>query len=430
MKIDVKDVESYKKKIWVEVPFEEVQPSLDKAYRKYQQKVKIDGFRKGKVPLAMLKKRFGSAIEADLADDLVQQFYQKCLDQEGIVPVAPGKITEISFKEGRPLSFSAEVEVEPEITVKDYRGIKVEKEMLPVDDEDVQSMLEYLREQRAEREVAGEGAQSGNLLEADIQALDATGFPIIGQKWEKRILELGLPPFGPDVVPQLIGIQAGEERRIRIPKQDQQKEGQSWEQFLIHVHQVFEKKLPVLDDDFAKKLGDYENLEQLRIRLRENLTAQREQDSEKAVRHRLSQEIVKRNDYTLPPSQIEYLLDSMFEEEQKQAGTAINKDQFLQRQRPLVVWNLKWNRIWHKIVENESITVSDEVVQAEIDRMVQANPAQEKKIRIQFKQEAARNRIREHLLEEKCFEFLKTEAKIKEVQIKPKKNKKSSIITS
>ena len=429
MKIDVKNVESYKKKIRVEVSSEEVQPSLEKAYRKYQQNVKIDGFRKGKVPLSLIKKRFGAAVEADLADDLVQQFYQKCLNQEGIIPVAPGKITELAFKEGEPLRFSAEVEVEPEITVGNYRGIKVEKEIFPVNDEDVQSMLVYLREQRAEREAVNDGAQMGNLLEADIQALDATGFPIIGQKWEKRILELGLPPIGPDVAQQLNGIRAGEERKIRIPKQEQKKEGPSSEQFFIHVHQVFEKKLPVLDDNFAKKLGEYENLEELKVRLKENLTAQREQDSEKAVRHQLSQEIVKRNDYTLPPSQIEFMLESMFEEEQK-AGSEINKDQFLQQQRPLVVWSLKWNRIWHKIIESESISVSDDMIQAEIDRMAEANPAQEKKINAQFKQESARNRIREHLLEEKLFEFLKAEAKIKEVQVKPKKNKKSSIITS
>jgi trigger factor len=429
LKIDVKNVESYKKKIRVEVSPEEVHPHLEKAYLKYQQKVKIDGFRKGKVPLSLIKKRFGAAIEADLADDLVQQFYQKCLDQEGIIPVAPGKITELTFKEGGPLSFSAEVEVEPEITVEGYRGIKVEKEIVPVTDEDVQSMLEYLREQRAEREVVEGGALTGNLLEADIQALDATGFPIIGQKWEKRILELGLPPFGPDVVQQLTGIRAGEERRIRIPKQEPKKDGPSWEQFLLHVHQVFEKKLPVLDDDFAKKLGEYENLEQLKVRLKENLTAQREQDSEKAVRHQLSQEIVKRNDYTLPPAQVEFMLESMFEEEQK-AGSETDKDQFLQRQRPMVVWSLKWNRIWHKIIENESISVSDDMIQAEIDRMAGANPAQEKKIQTQFKQESGRNRIREHLLEEKLFEFLKAEAKIKEIQVKQKKNKKSSIITS
>ncbi|MBN1781445.1 trigger factor [bacterium] len=431
MKIEVKNVEAYKKKLTVEVPAAEVQPYLEKAYIKAQGKIRIDGFRKGKAPMSLIRKRFGKAIEADAADDLVQEFYAQALNQEAISPVAPGRILDVQFEEGQPLAFTAEVEVEPEITVKDYTGIKVEKETVPVTDEDVGVMLNYLQEQHAKKEVVEGGAVKGSLIEGDIQALDATGFPIIGQKWEKRIIELGHPPFDAGVEDQLMGVKPGEERRIRMPvPPSEQRENQPAEQgYSIHVHQVYEKIIPGLDDAFAKTVGEFETLEQLKQQLSENLKAQREQDAEKAVRHKLSQEIVKRNDYTLPPAQVEHTLENLFEDEQKRAKTPLNKDQFLQQQRPLVIWGIKWDRIWHKITENESITITDEEVDADIERIAEANPEQEKRIRAQFKSEHARNRIRENLLEEKLFDYLKSNAKIKEVTVKPDKKKKSSIIT-
>ncbi len=431
MKTEVKNVETYRKHLNVEVPHEEVLPYLDKAFLKYQKKVKVDGFRPGKVPLSIIKQRYGKAIEADVADDLVQQFYTKSLENESIVPVAPGKILEMHYEEGQPLTFKAEVEIEPEITVKDYKGIKVEKETVPVADTDIQSMLSYLQEQHAERKTLTGGAEKGSLLEADIQALDNTGFPVVGQKWEKRIVELGMPPFDGEVEDHLAGVKPGEERRIIItaPPQEGQTEPAPEQHYALHVHQVFEKVLPELNDEFAKKLGEYENLEALKKQLRENLEAQRAQDAEKQLRGKISQEIVKRNDYTLPPSQVEYTLESMFEEEMKRSQGNINKDQFLQHQRPVVIWGIKWDRIWHKIAETEAVEVTDEMIEAEIDKMVEGHPEQEKRIRAQFKAAAARDRIREHLLEDEVYDFLKSEARIKEVTVKPDKKKKSSIIT-
>lgn len=431
MKTEVKDVESYKKKLNVEVPAEEVSPYLDKAYLKYQRKIKIDGFRQGKAPLSLIKKRFGKSIEADVADDLVKEFYSKALDENNISPVAPGQIISVNYQEGEPLKFTAEVEVEPEITVKDYKGVKVEKEIIPVTDHDIEMMIQYLLEQHAERKEVKEGAEKGFLLEADIQALDPTGFPIVGQKWEKRIIELGLSPFAGDVEEQLLGIKAGEERRmhIHLPGETQDNNMNTEQHYLLHVHQIFEKIVPVFDDDFAKKLGEYENTDQLKSRLKENLESQRERDSENTMRQKLMQEIVKRNDYTLPPAQIEHTLNKMYEDEQKRSEKPVNKDQFLQQNQPMLVWSIKWDRISHKIAENESIVVTDEAIDTEINKIVETNPEQEKRIRAQYKSEQARERIREHLLEEELMQFLKSEAKIKEVTVKPDKKKKSSIIT-
>ena len=431
MKTQIKNVESYKKRMDVEVPPHEIVPHLEKAYRKYQKKAHIDGFRKGKVPLSLIKKRFGQAIQADVADGLVHEFYATAVENENITPVSPGKILDVQYQEGQSLKFTAEIEVEPEITVQSYTGIKIEKEIIPVSEEDVQAMLGYFQEQHAEKKEVQDGAEAGFLLESDIQVLDETGFPIVGQKYEKQMIELGKPPFGPDESEQLIGIRAGDERRVQIsvPSPDPQNQPPVAQRYLVKVHRVMEKIVPALDDDFARSVGEYENLDQLKEQLTKNLTLQREKDAENAMRQRLSQEIVKRNDYILPPSQIENTLEMMFEEEQKRAQSDLNKDQFLQQHRPMVIFAIKWDRIWHKIGEKESICVQDEAIEAEIDRIAQSNPEQEKRIRAQFKSDKAKNRIREQLFEDQVYHFLISESKIKEVTRKPGKKKKSSLIT-
>ena len=121
MKTVVTDVQSWKKRIEVEVDYQEVRPYLDKAIRKYQKKISLDGFRKGKVPLSIIKKRFGDAIQAEISEELIQIFFKKAVEEEDLAIVAPGSVEDVTFEENLPFRFIVEVEVEPEITVSNYK---------------------------------------------------------------------------------------------------------------------------------------------------------------------------------------------------------------------------------------------------------------------------------------------------------------------
>ena len=432
MKTVVTEIGSYKRQVEVEVDAQEVEPYLEKAYQSYQKKIHIDGFRKGKIPLSLIKKRFGEAIQAEVADELVQKFYKKALEEEKLPVVAPGKVQDVSFEAGKPLRFKAEVEVEPDITVTHYKGFKVEKEILKTTQDDVKRTLEILQEQQAERRPVEGIAEKGHIIEGDIQALDKTGIPIIGQKWEKSVVELGKPPLGDMIQDQLLGVMAGDEKRFSILQPEPDDKGRMQDReyhYKIKVDTVQEKILPELNDTFAKNVGDVSTLKELEENIFERLKNQREQEAERLLEHRIADDIVKRNDFEVPPSMIENILKSSWEDYQKNPDRNIDEEEFRRENQPFVVWNVKWHLIQQKIIEMENLTVTEQEVDEEIDKLARGTPKDEKKIRAGLKDVKRRQRLKDHLLERKLMTFLKENVKIKDVVLKKPRQQDSKLVT-
>ena len=266
MKTVVSELGPYQRRVEIEVPYNEVEPHLEKAFRTYQKKIHLDGFRKGKVPMTLIRKKFGEAIQAEVADDLIQTFFKKAIQEENLAVVSMGSVKEMSFENGKPFTFTVEVEVEPEVDLKDYKGIKVEKEVYKVKKEDVQQTIEAIREQKAELKPMEDGAREGHIVAGDVQALDASGIPIIGKKWENWAVELGKPPIGDQVKDQLAGVKEGEERRFEIAQTEQSNDGQvrnHVDYYSVKVSSVQERILPAWDNEFAKANGDFETITDL-----------------------------------------------------------------------------------------------------------------------------------------------------------------------
>ncbi|MBN2030149.1 trigger factor [bacterium] len=433
MKTVVSEIESWKRKVEVEVSPEEVHPHMEKAFQSYQKKMRIDGFRKGKIPLSIIRKRFGQMIRAEVSEKLIETFYRKAIEQEGLKVVAPGQIREISFEENQPFRFAAEVEVEPGIEVTDYKGIKVEKEILKVTEEDVDQTIEILRNEKAKMRPVAEGAKEGHIIEGDIQALDATGVPIIGNKWENRILEMATPQVDPVIQEQLMGVVEGEERRFKVPQTERGPNGQIQnreEHYSVKVKSVKEKILPELGDGFAQEMGDFQTFEEMKGAIHKRIEMQREYDAEQLLRNRLADHIIRRNHFDIPPSMIENGLNSLLENYREQSEEKIDESAFREEHKAKVEWNIKWRLIWHKIAEIENIFVSEDDVKAEIENIVASSDQNNKKMRAWFKDSKRRDNLKERLLEGKVVDFLKENAKVKEVVIKKSKKHQSSIITA
>jgi len=422
LKTDVVDLGSSKKKLTVEVPFHEIKPLLDQKYREYQKKIRIEGFRKGKVPLSILRKRFGRAIEVELSDELAETFFKKAVNENGLDLVAPGKIQDIRFEEDKPFRMTAEVEVEPEIKVTAYKGLRAEKEIRQVTDTDVDQWIGWMREQRAETRPLDAGARDGDIVEGDVQALDHTGIPIVGQKWEGRSFELGRPPVGDMVKEQLAGAKAGDSRRFSLT-QTESTDGRSGEKvyhYRIDVKSVMEKNLPVLDDAFARSVGDFDSVEDMRSKIRKRMEEEQEQNSERALRHRLADEVIRKNNLHLPDGMVDHALKVMWENHHQQQPDDLDETAFREKYRANAIWNLKWNRLWKKIADSEDLAVSDETLTERIDQIAEANPGEKTRIQTLFKNQDRRERLRDEILEEKVVDFLKEHGKIKEVKIKSK----------
>jgi trigger factor len=433
LKSTIHSIQSWKKKLDIEVPWEEVEPYLEKAMHAYQKKVRMDGFRKGKVPMAVVQKTYGKAIQAEVADELVQVFFREAVERESLPIVSPGSVQEVDFQENQPFRFSVEVEVEPEFQVTDYKGFKVEKEIQKITQEDVKSTLQMLQEQRAEHKDVAGGAEPGHIVEGDVQALDSSGVPIIGKKWEDRSFELGAPPLGDMIQDQLMGVKKGEERRFSLVQPRKQPDGgimETKDHYSISVKSIKEKILPKLDDGFASDIGEFESMDQLEKDIKSRLEAQREDEAERSVRNRIRDEVIRRNTFDLPPSMVQNALDRLWEDYRREASQEVSREKFDEENRAGVIWNLKWQLIWPVIAGQESLEVTAQEVDAEIEKIVQSAEKDQKRIRSLFKDPERRRRVEMNIHEERVIAFLKEQNKIREVVLKPSKKGKSPIITS
>ena len=419
MKTEVSAVNTWKKQITVKVETEEMASVQEQAIHNFRKRIHLDGFRKGKVPMTLIRQRFQKAMDADVAEELAEVFYRKVAEEQNLDPVAPGVLKDVRYKENESLEFKAEVEVEPEVKVKEYKGLKAEKESWKIEDAHVQRVIDDLRERHAELKPSEGPARIGDMITGDIQALDPSGVPIIGQKWEKRWIELGRAPLGDVVQTQLDGIALGEERPFQVQEKVPDERGKLREQerrYSIKVSTIHQKLLPELNEEFARKAGNFETVDAMRDGIRRFLEGDRDAYSRQQMTHRIADEIIRRNDFELPPSLVEFAFRRFMEQFAKE-HPEIPEEEARKQNLPLIVWNLKWSRIWNAIAGVEGIAVTDEDVQNEILKHVQTRPQDEKRIRARYKDASRLQSLKEALLEDKVMAMLIENAKIKEVTL-------------
>jgi trigger factor len=195
------------------------------------------------------------------------------------------------------------------------------------------------------------------------------------------------------------------------------------------VKSVTEKILPEPDDKFAQQMGEFKTFSELEGDIENRLKKQRDEEAEHLLKNRLIDEIIKRNTFELPPSMVNYSLDRLWKEYSKQPDSDVTEEQFQEENRTGVVWNLKWQMVWPKIAEIEDIDVTQEEVDAEIDKMVEAATKNKKRIYSLFKDPERRNGLIDNMKEEKVIQFLKDNVKIKNVTLKAPKEQQSSIVS-
>ena len=413
----VEALNSYAKKLKVEISAQDLLPLEQKILRNYQKRSEIPGFRPGKAPLNIVKKRHHDLIQQDLIEEALRKFYGKALDEANIAPVSEGKITHLSFKDIQSgMQFEIEIEVEPEIELKKYRGLKVEKDMVEVTDEMVQEALEQLREQYATvREV--DQAKTGHYLYFSAQELDSGDVPLVGKKYENLQVNLGKGEFDPDIESQLEGIKKGEKRIVRkeVPADPTKKESRPTRTALeIHVTKIEEKEFPELNDEFVKNLDDdkIENLQQLEERIRQNMELDITHRSENIFQNRLIDELLKENPFEVPPTMVENYLQEMIKDIQKQSkDKTVDQETLRKEYRVSAIHNIRWHFIKKKLINQEKITVPDEEIQKLID---------DSNLDAKIKKQARNDQhylghLKEDLLERKLIDFLKKHADITEV---------------
>ena len=428
MKTKIKKKDNVTRILEVTVPWE----SLEKDYRQYfkqqSSKYEIPGFRAGKVPVHIVKKNIGPAIEANFAESSLNKYYMEALSESKINPINQAQITDLDFKENNDLKFSAVFEVRPDFDLpKDYsKNIKVSLNKYLVSDGDIEHSLNELRSSQAKLENR-DAAQLGYYVNADFQELDDQGIAIIGSKLENQNVRLGDAPFSGELSKLIIGKKVSDKVVVELPYGDNK-----ISKFEMEIKGVLEQVLPELNDSFAKSVApDLKTVEDLKSRLKENIEKNLDDDYKKRLHDKIIDYFVDKTKLEVPKSMVESFLQNLFENEKKNSKNQdINEKEFKDKMYPYAEKNVKWLFIRTQLVDVENINVSDSDVDKFIKDTIKVNKTQEEEIKEFYNNEENKNNLKSNLSTNRLFECLSKYAKIKITEkstdeLRENKNEKS-----
>lgn len=425
MDIQLKETSSYAREADIDLSWEEIAADFEQAIKQFSKRVKLPGFRPGKVPRKVLMKQFQPAIEADFVENSVNTYYLKALQEKEIIPINMGSVSDVHFHHGEHFKFKVAFEIEPDVTIPKMKrkSLKVEKTNYITDDEDVDMAIDEMRHGHAEVQTVEDGAQLDDYVICDLQEIDISGVPIIGKKLETRYIKLGQIPFDGDNQKKLEGIKPGEKTQVSVPVDEKG----STSTFELSVQNVERQILPEVDEDFIKMADpEAENVADYRGRIKDRLGKAYDQRSEKASDEQLTDAMINHVNPEFPPSMAESYLGHMVEDVMKNNPAATDKEKIKEIYQPVAERYLKWYLIRNTIIKNEEYEITKEDVQADIDQRKEANPKEAKELEKYFKKPSNRSRLEDDLMEKKVLAYLKNFTKIKEVKVNTKDLRKQS----
>ncbi|HEK1204740.1 TPA: trigger factor [Proteus mirabilis] len=419
MQVSVETTQGLGRRVTITVPAADIQKAVDSELKKAAKTVRIDGFRKGHVPMSMVKQRYGMSVLNDVLGDLMQRNFINAIIENKVNPVGAPDYKPEQYKEGEDFVYSVEFEVFPEIELKDLESIEVVKPIVTVKDEDVDNMLETLRKQQAEwKDKEGEVAAEDRVTVDFNGSIDGEEFE--GGKAEDFVLAMGQGRMIPGFEEGLIGHKAGEEFTIDVTfPEDYHAENLKGKkaQFAINLKKVEERELPELTEEFIKRFGIADgSVDGLRAEVRKNM----ERELKNAIRTRVKSQVidglVKANEVDVPAAAV----DSEIEVLQRQAAQRFGGDEKQALQLPRELFEEQAKRrvivglLLGEVINSNELKAEDERVKALIDEMASAYEDPSEVVEFYNKNEQLMNNIRNFALEEQAVEKILATAKVTE----------------
>lgn len=422
----VEDLSAVKKKITFEVPEEKVTSLLDEEYRDLKRTVQIKGFRKGKVPLNILRSYFKSKVEADVARKVIDETFETALDEKKIVPVSVLRIEPETVESGKPFKYTAEIEVTPPVEAKGYKGLKLTKTIRTVDERDVEGRLLRLRDSLASLNPIPEdrGVQQGDHLVVDVAAsVDGEAIPSLAVT--DYHLEVGRDFYLSGFDVKIEGMKPDETRSITLdlPEDFPSKDiaGKTAE-ITVVLKEAKYRVLPDLDDDLAKDLGEYQTLDQLKEDIRRDIRQMLENDAKKETRNQIVEQLIEMNEFEVPESMVENQIQAYFDQSMRSLaaqGIDMKKlppptDAHRDQMRPQALKMVKAGLILHAIGKQEQIEVSDQELDDGIKERAESIGLSPDLLKDRWTEGNMLEEFRASLVEDKIYAMIQTHAEITE----------------
>ncbi len=437
MNVTVEDLSPIKKKVTIEVNADLVASELESAFNKIAKTANIKGFRKGKVPKKILEQQYGPKAHYDTIGSLINNSLYKALIDNKIEAVSQPEVVQTgAIEEGKPFAYEAEVDVRPELTAKDYTGLELEKEKLVFDESAVDQQLEQMRQSKVQLVVA----ESENARHDDTVVIDFTGY-IDGEAFENGAaedyqLELGSNSFIPGFEEQLVGMKRDEGKDISVTFPEaygaENLAGKD-AVFKVLLKEIKEKKVPALDDDFAKEM-EAESLEQLKEKTRDNLKSQQQQQIDNQLQENLMNALLEKNPFEVPDgmvtNQLMYLKDS-FSQRLKAQGMSLemlgmNDESFNKTYWDMATQQVKGELLLDAIAQQEQLVVADDEVEKKFTEFAAQSNTPLEQVKKFFENDQALRGLKGQLLQEKVTAFLLDSAVVTEVEPKAPEDENDS----
>jgi len=417
---DTKD--AVKREISVEVPADEVTRETEVIIQKYQKMARLPGFRRGHVPASIIKQRFAEDLKSDVAETLIPRYFRRETEKMGLTPVSQPRVTDLHIHDGEPLRFKASFEVLPEIQVSGYKELRSDKPEISVTDEEVEQALNNVREQHATfSSVEGRPLADGDFAQASMDGKPKDSAPDSGAqpvRMDEVLIEIGGKNTMPEFTEHLRGASAGDERTFDVTypadSSDKRLAGKTFV-YAVKVQAIKQKKLPDMNDDFAKELGEFTNLDQVRKQIRENMEAEKRHTAEHEAKEKLLAELIRRNDFEVPESLVERQIDLRLERGLRALAAQGMKMEDLKKmdlprlragQREQALHDVKSSLLLDRIAELEKIEVSDEALDKEVQALATQTKQTSEAVRARLTQDGGLDRIRTRIRSEKTLDFL------------------------
>ena len=423
MKVQVEELSPVERKLSIEVPPEQVQAELGRAYAQLGRSVRLPGFRPGKIPRRILEQRFKGEVEDDVARRLVERAYLSAISENHVDAVGAPQLTPVRLDQEKPFAFEARVEVRPKVDPKDYRGLSFKRVPVDVTDAQVDERLEAMRQRVARLEpVEGRtAAETGDFAIVDYSGtLDGNDFP--GSSGEDVTVEVSAGDLLRGNVPELAGTVVGQKRELdhtfAADDPEPARAGKT-AHFTFTLKGLKRQLVPPLDDDFAKEVGGGETLADLKTKVRGDLETAARNGAAQDERDQLVKGLVERNPFDLPKAMIERGLEAMLDGALRMMArqgldpSRLNLDfaSLRDEMRPKAEAEVRGALLLQAVAEKEGLSVKSEDLDARIAQYATESGAPLHQVRKAFKEPEQRRALEQRVREEKTVEFLKAAAK-------------------
>ena len=409
-------IEGCKHEFEITVSLDRIQAETDRIVANIQKRANLPGFRPGKAPASLIRSRFQQEIRQDVLESILPKAFRAKAEEEHLEVVGTPNVTDVHFHDGEPLRFKAEFEVAPTIELKEYRDLPVSYDEKPVTAEDIDGRIDSIRNQKAEfvnedpRPVA-----DGDYAVVSLKSVAGVdGAPIENNE---MVLHLGDSETMPEFTENLRGMSPEEEKEFDVTYPEdyaQDRIAGKTIRFKVTVKAVRRKELPELNDEFARDLGDYQNLDELREAIRKAITSENQYAAQQEAKVKLVDEMVNTHDFPIPEAFIDRQIQAQVDgylREIADRGVDPNKlkldwEQIKKSQRDKAVRDVKGSLLLEKVADTESIHTTNDEVDREIQRFARQEREPAAAIRMRFEKDGTLGRIASRIRTEKTLNFL------------------------